>query len=149
MDDVEPDADTETRFLSRVRADSRQLDSKSDKEAVRKYLDVEIISYLTPQEVVQYCFLMTSISFSYGITDFDVSNFKWIVSPRFERTSKLSRDGIWVYVVGIYVIGVVLLAVILHLSGSNLRFQRSQMYRRNLLLALFLSCVLLAVFPTL
>jgi hypothetical protein len=39
----------------------------------------------------------------------------------FERTSKLSRDGIWVYVVGIYIIGVVLIAVILHLSGAVLR----------------------------
>jgi hypothetical protein len=35
---------------------------------------VEIFSYLTLQEVVQYCFLMTSISFSYAITDLGVSN---------------------------------------------------------------------------
>jgi hypothetical protein len=39
---------------------------------------------------------MASISFSYGITDSDVDNFSGSFSPRLSRTSKLSREGIWV-----------------------------------------------------
>jgi hypothetical protein len=46
----------------------------------------KIISYLTPQGVVQYFFLMTEISFSYAITNFDPSD----SSGSFHRDSELT-----------------------------------------------------------